>query len=101
MTKINIQENGDHYNTYTQDLSLSPWLSGRGIMMVRRSALELNDPEHEFNYCKRLLEGTGLSPQNFGIVNPKAERFKDLTRESLEDMVVELEGELTSAIMHL
>ena len=57
----------------------------RGSMMQLRSALGLNDPDHLYNYLKAspvLMEG-GVTPEDFGVFHPVADKYKDKSKEQL------------------
>ncbi len=100
MSKVNLQENGDHFDSETEELNCSSWVK-TGFTMTRRNALCLTDPNHLYNYSKKLLENTKFSPLDFGIRNPKSERFDNFSKNQLIDQILELEEENFQLHRHL
>ena len=64
-----------HYDKYVK----------RGSLMQLREALGLNDPDHKYNYLKNspVLQEAGLTPEDFGIFHPVADKYRDKTKEEL------------------
>jgi len=78
----------------------------RGSLMQLRSALGLNDPDHQYNYLKNspVLTEAGLSPEDFGIFHPVADKYKDKTKEQLIHDMTELilqNNKMELSLMHL
>ena len=58
----------------------------RGIMKVHRDSLDPSDPDHTYNY----LKVNGVIPEEYGIVHPQEEMFKDKSRQDLMDEILNL-----------
>jgi hypothetical protein len=56
---------------YPQEIEISVWVK-RGPMMVRRSALDGDDPDHPYNYIQSKY---GVDPEDFGIKAPPSYRW--------------------------
>lgn len=54
-------------------IKLPVWVK-RGSMLVRREALDPNDPDHPYNYAERVI---GVKPEDFGIWKPHVDRPSD------------------------
>lgn len=48
------------------DIEYSVWVK-RGDMMIRREALEADDPDHIYNYIKNTYN---VNPEDYGIEKP-------------------------------
>lgn len=72
------------------DIEVPVWVK-RGTMMVNRSALNPDDPDHIYNYIKDTL---GKVPEHYGIQNPYNEEFGDKSRGDLIDEIISLRKEL-------
>lgn len=93
MNKINEQPCGSYFDSSDESIHLKRWVSN-GFISTNRDALSLADPDHTYNLALRVLEGTGISPEDFKINNPMSERFKNTSKAELMKMVCELEREL-------
>lgn len=49
-----------------EEIEVPVWVV-RGSMMIRRDALEADDPDHTYNYVKRVYN---IDPTDFGIPKP-------------------------------
>ncbi len=93
MSKTNEQPCGSYFDSSDQSIHLKRWISN-GFLSTNRDALSLSDPDHTYNLALRVLEGTGVSPEDFNINNPYTERFKNVSRAELMKMVCDLEREM-------
>jgi hypothetical protein len=60
-------------------IEISVWVK-RGKMLVRRSALDIDDPDHPYNYIK----AKGLRPEDYGIDPPPMRDWLSMVGEMLE-----------------
>jgi hypothetical protein len=63
----------------------------KGGMLVRRDALDWDDPDHTWNY----LEAQGLKPAEYGFEHPLEAEFKHMTRSDLIAELVNLRQRIT------
>ena len=78
-----------HQPSRPQELEIPVWVK-RGNMLHRRDCLDWDDPDHPYNYIKRL----GHQPEDYGIVNPKHAQYEHLDRRQLIDRLANAESEL-------
>ena len=71
-----------HYDKYVK----------RGSLMQLREGLGLNDPDHQYNYLKNspILVEAGVSPEDFGIFHPVADKYRDKSKEELLAVITDL-----------
>lgn len=71
-----------HYDKYVK----------RGSLMQLREALGLNDPDQQYNYLKNspVLEAAGVTPEDFGIFHPVADKYRDKSKEELIAVITDL-----------
>jgi hypothetical protein len=53
-----------------QEIEVPVWVK-RGNMLVKREALDSDDPDHIYNYIKNEL---GVRPEDYGVEKPKVDR---------------------------
>lgn len=64
----------------------------QGMMMVRAECLDHDHPMHPYNQIK----SQGLNPEDYGMLHPLAEEFKDCSREELLKEISRLREVLNS-----
>lgn len=83
-TKVHLEKDNTelHYDSYVH----------RGSLMVLREALPLSDPDHRYNYLSNseVLKNANLTPEDFGIFHPVAERYKGKSEEELLAVITDL-----------
>jgi hypothetical protein len=70
-------------------VQIQEWIH-EGYMIIRADALEPEHPMHPYNQ----LLAQGVKPEDYGIEEPFADRFRRYTRSQLIRRIVELENEL-------
>lgn len=65
------------------------WFSSGG-MSFRRDSLSIDNPEHTYNYMKNVMN---VIPEDYGVMHPDTEKYKDWTNEQLMSRICELERE--------
>lgn len=102
MTDTNQDKTGKEFVDW---ITIPTWWKPGGGMMYNRNALGANNPEHTYNYVKKMLEDAKargdmgdatLRPEDFGVKNPKAEMFKGVTRDELIDEIISLRENIES-----
>lgn len=71
------------------EITISKWWKPGGGMMILREALPVDHEENEYNWFRKNYPD--LNPSYYGIKNPIEERFENLSREELIDMILMLE----------
>jgi hypothetical protein len=66
------------------------WYDRGGGLIVRRDALSPDNPEHTYNYMKNVMN---VCPEDYGVLHPDTEKYKDYTKEQLMSRIIELEKE--------
>ena len=71
-----------HYDQYVK----------RGSLMMLREGLPLNDPDFLYTYIKNspVLAEAHLSPEDFNIFHPVAEKYKGKSEEELLAVITDL-----------
>lgn len=71
-----------HYDKYVK----------RGSLMQLRAGLGLNDPDHQYNYLKNspILVEAAVTPEDFGIFHPVADKYRDKSKEELIAVITDL-----------
>ena len=82
---VKVEEDGS--------LSYPHWVK-KGIMLVNRSALDGDDPDHIYN----VLVAEGFKPEEYGIRHPREVEFEKKTRSELIDEIIQLRSELLGYI---
>jgi len=63
------------------------WARGDGVS-YKRDCLSPDHPENTYNYIKNTL---GLIPEDYGVLHPYTEKYKDYTHEQLMSRIIQLE----------
>jgi len=74
----------------SEQIEVPVWFSNGSGISYRRDSLSIDNPEHTYNYMKNVM---GVVPEDYGILHPDTEKYKDYTKEQLMSRVVELEKE--------
>ena len=75
-----------------EEISIPTWWE-RGGMMTRRSCLESDHPESEYQYVKRTYN---VDPEDYGIFHSDHYLYQEHTREQLIKELVDAKREIKS-----
>jgi len=73
-----------------EQIEVPVWYDTGNGLIVRRDCLSIDNPDHTYNYMKNVL---GVVPEDYGIMHPDTEKYKDYTKEELMSRIIELEKE--------
>lgn len=82
--------------TQITEIHIKQWVK-RGNMMVNTDALEFDDPDSPWNQAM----AQGVDPEDFNMVHPMREEFKDRSHSSLAQEILELRRDLVAIERHL
>jgi len=73
-----------------EQIEVPVWFDTGTGLIQRRDCLSIDNPEHTYNYMKNVMN---VIPEEYGIMHPDTEKYKDYTKEELMCRIVELEKE--------
>lgn len=88
MTKDNVENEPSPEEL--DSVTVKPWISKGGGMMVNAEALDIDDPDHVYNQ----ILSQGKRPEDYGFKHPYAELYEDKSRGELINEIITLRKDL-------